>query len=128
VQAHERRRQIADELYEALVNGGCSFWAHIHPLFLARDITRHDLRELVCRGLTKTRGSYRGLLTLFGIPPHDYQRFHNFLAAHECKVDYRPFRTGEGTIEPKRRGLLPTLPFSETNGRTGAPGAASPTA
>jgi hypothetical protein len=25
----------------------------------------------------------------------DYQRFHNFLAAHECKVDYREFRTGD---------------------------------
>src|SRR6478735_8074163 len=88
----ERRRQIADELYEALVNGGCSFWAHVHPLFLARDLTRHDLR-----GLGTTRGSYRALLTLFGMDPQDYQKFHNFLSAHECKVDYREFRSGEPT-------------------------------
>jgi transcriptional regulator with PAS, ATPase and Fis domain len=44
VQTRERRRQTADDLYEALVNGGYSFWAHIHPLFLARDITRHNAR------------------------------------------------------------------------------------
>ena len=108
-QTKERRRQIADELYDALVNGGCSFWTHIHPLFLARDITRHDIRELVRRGLRTTRGSYRGLLTLFGMNPQEYQRFHNFLAAHECKVDYREFRSGEAEEEPKRRSLLPEL-------------------
>ena len=34
----------------ALVSGGYSFWEHIHPLFLQRDITRHDMRELVRRG------------------------------------------------------------------------------
>ena len=45
--ARERRRQVADELYDALVSGGYSFWEHIHPIFLARDITRHDVRELV---------------------------------------------------------------------------------
>jgi transcriptional regulator with PAS, ATPase and Fis domain len=109
VQTRERRRQTADDLYEALVNGGYSFWAHIHPLFLARDITRHDIRELVRRGLRTTRGSYRGLLNLFGMEPTDYQRFHNFLAAHECKVDYREFRTGGPGPEPTRQVILPRL-------------------
>ena len=44
--ARERRRQLADDLYQALVSGGYSFWDHIYPLFLGRDITRHDMREL----------------------------------------------------------------------------------
>ena len=105
----ERRRQIADELYDALVEGGSSFWSDVHPLFLARDITRHDVRELVRRGLHATRGSYRGLLALFRIDPRDYQRFHNFLAAHDCKVDYREFRTGQAPREMKRRTLVPEL-------------------
>jgi two-component system, NtrC family, response regulator HydG len=109
VQSKERRRQIADDLYEALVNGGYSFWAHVHPLFLARDITRHDIRELVRRGLKTTRGSYRGLMSLFGMDSSDYQRFHNFLAAHDCKVDYREFRTGGPGPEPSRRVVLPPL-------------------
>jgi transcriptional regulator with PAS, ATPase and Fis domain len=109
----ERRRQIADELYDSLVKGGSSFWSHIHPLFLSRDITRHDIRELVRRGLHTTRGSYRGLLTLFGIDAHDYQRFHNFLTAHDCRVDYREFRTGQAERHLKRRVLVPEL-----NGRS----------
>ena len=113
VQTRERRRQIADDLYEALVNGGYSFWVHVHPLFLARDVTRHDIRELVRRGLRTTRGSYRGLLNLFGMDSSDYQRFHNFLAAHDCKVDYREFRTGGPGPEPIRRAILPALAAPE---------------
>jgi DNA-binding NtrC family response regulator len=109
----ERRRQLADELYQAIVTGGYSFWEHIHPLFLARDITRHDLRQLVRRGLSTTRGSYRGLLHLFGMPPEDYKRFMNFLATHDCRVEFREFRntTEEHTAKPRVAvALLPPLP------------------
>ena len=107
--SRERRRQIADDLYDALVTGGYSFWEHIHPIFLQRDITRHDMRELVVRGLRTTQGNYRGLLRLFGIPAQDYKRFHNFLMAHGCKVDYRSFR--QGTPEPARRPQLVLPPL-----------------
>jgi transcriptional regulator with PAS, ATPase and Fis domain len=107
--SRERRRQVADDLYDALVSGGYSFWEHIHPIFLARDITRHDVRELVIRGLRTTHGNYRALLRLFGMAHTDYKRFHNFLMTHGCKVDYRAFR--QGTAEPNRaqRVLLPPL-------------------
>ena len=76
------------------MKGQYSFWDHVHPLFLERDITRHDIRELVKRGLQETKGNYRAVLRLFGIPETDYHRFHNFLTAHACKVDFRNFRTG----------------------------------
>jgi DNA-binding NtrC family response regulator len=105
----ERRRQVADELYEALVSGGYSFWEHVHPLFLARDITRHDVRELVSRGLKTTHGSYRSLLRLFGMAHTDYKRFHNFLMTHGCKVDYRAFREGNPEMPRQPRVLLPPL-------------------
>jgi transcriptional regulator with PAS, ATPase and Fis domain len=105
VHTRERRRQVADDLYEALVTGTYSFWAHIHPLFLVRDITRHDISELVRRGLQTTRGSYRGLLPLFKMEPQDYQRFHNFLTAHGCKVEFRAYRNGDAPRPPERREL-----------------------
>jgi DNA-binding NtrC family response regulator len=106
----ERRVQVADELYSALVNGGYSFWDHIYPLFLSRDITRHDMRELIRKGLSTTRGNYRALLKLFGMASQDYKRFLNFLSAHECGADFRAFR--HGTAEPQRppRLILPPLP------------------
>ena len=55
-------------------------------------------------------------MNLFGMSPADYQRFHNFLAAHDCKVDYREFRTGGPAPEPARRVVLPPL-----TGGVGAP-------
>jgi transcriptional regulator with PAS, ATPase and Fis domain len=89
----ERRRRLADELYGTLVEGHYTFWGHIHPLLLKRDITRHDLRQLVSLALVTTRGNYRAVLKLFGMPESDYKRFMNFLAAHDCTVDFREFRT-----------------------------------
>jgi transcriptional regulator with PAS, ATPase and Fis domain len=100
----ERRRRLADELYATLVDGHYTFWGHIHPLLLKRDITRHDVRQLVSLGLTATRGNYRGLLKLFGMADGDYKRFMNFLAAHECTVDFRQFRS-QATLDAPPRAL-----------------------
>jgi DNA-binding NtrC family response regulator len=111
--ARERRRQVADELYKALVQGDYTFWAHIYPIFLNRDITRHDIRALVRRGLSVSRGSYRGVLQLFKIPPEDYKRFMNFLSTHDCRADFREFRspTAELSNAPRIvRSPLPPLP------------------
>jgi transcriptional regulator with PAS, ATPase and Fis domain len=120
VHTRERRRQVADDLYDALASGGYTFWDHVHPLFLARDITRHDIRELVRRGLQTTRGSYRGLLALFKMSPLDYQRFHNFLTAHGCKVEFREFRNGDAAATPRRRPLGPlTIDSSKASQRSG---------
>jgi DNA-binding NtrC family response regulator len=77
---------VADELYDALARHGASFWEHVYPMFLAHDITRDDLRELVRRGLCESRGCYETLFMLFGIQSRDCGRFMTFLAAHECAV------------------------------------------
>ena len=112
--ARERRRQLADELFQAIVDGGYSFWEHIHPMFLERDITRHDVRELVRRGLSVSKGNYRGLLDLFGIPASDYKRFMNFLSTHDCRPDFREFRNPTTVLDrrptTKFPGLRPTRP------------------
>ena len=61
-------------------------------------------------GLTTTRGNYRSLLRLFGLPAADYKRFLNFLAAHDCNVDFRAFRAGTAPTGPMRAPrLLPPL-------------------
>jgi DNA-binding NtrC family response regulator len=93
VPKRERRRQLADDLYSALVGAHYTFWDDIHPLFMRRDMTRHDLRQLVRRALAATRGNYRAVVKLFGMPDGDYKRFMNFLAAHDCIVDFHLFRT-----------------------------------
>jgi transcriptional regulator with PAS, ATPase and Fis domain len=99
----ERRRRLADDLCRTLIDGHYTFWDHVHPLLLRRDITRHDVRQLVSLGLAATAGNYRALLKLFGMPPADYKRFMNFLAAHDCVVDFREFRTASAVA-----GAVPT--------------------
>jgi len=89
----ERRRRVADELFDGLTEGGCNFWNDVYPMFMSRDLTRDDLRALIRKGLTATKGSYRGLLQLFGLDDGDYKRLLNFLASHECAIDFREFRT-----------------------------------
>ena len=103
--SRERRRQIADDLYEALVSGQYDFWNHVQTLFLNRDLTRHDLREVTRRGLRATGGSYRALLPLFHIDGSEYKRFLNFLAAHDCRIDFREFRPGNGADGGQSQGF-----------------------
>ena len=45
------------------------------------------------------------MLRLFGMPASDYKRFLNFLAAHDCNVDFRAYRSGMAPAGPRgRRG------------------------
>jgi transcriptional regulator with PAS, ATPase and Fis domain len=82
----------ADELYDRMTIGGESFWAAVHPLFMARDMTRDDLRAIITRGLSQTRGSYRLVLQLFNMPPEDYKAFLSFLRKHQCHMPFFRFR------------------------------------
>ena len=86
------RKGLADELYDRVVVHGESFWAAVHPLFMSRDMTREELRSIVTRGLTQTRGSYRLMLQLFNMPSGDYKSFLTFLAKHQCKMPFYQFR------------------------------------
>jgi transcriptional regulator with PAS, ATPase and Fis domain len=106
--SRDRRRHLADDLYESLLSKKCDFWGHIQTLFINRDITRGDLRALVRLGLSATGGSYRALLPLFGIDGKDYKRFLNFLSAHDCRVDYREYRPGGSEyISPVSKSVAP---------------------
>jgi hypothetical protein len=92
-------------------------------------MTRHDLRQLMSRGLATTRGNYRSLLKLFGMPETDYKRFMNFLAAHECVVDFRPFRVDSVAARLPTTAAAP-LRFDEARGidRRASTRRAAPTA
>jgi transcriptional regulator with PAS, ATPase and Fis domain len=88
----DRRRSVVDDLYGNLTAGTASFWSDVYERFIARDLTRKDLRELISRGLAAGHGNYRELVRLFRLPDSDYKRLLNFLVRHDCAVDYRPFR------------------------------------
>ena len=79
-------------LFQRLVGEGASFWSEVYEPFMARDLTRQDLRELVRLGLEHTRGNYKLLVTSFNLPAEDYKRFLNFLRKYQCHVPFQRFR------------------------------------
>ncbi|MEO8755820.1 MAG: sigma-54 dependent transcriptional regulator, partial [Casimicrobiaceae bacterium] len=52
----ERRRTVADELYQRLIAERESFWSVVYPLYMQREITRANVRDVVRRGLEEARG------------------------------------------------------------------------
>jgi transcriptional regulator with PAS, ATPase and Fis domain len=88
----ERRRTVGDELFKRLVADGESFWSVVYPLFMQREITKTNLRELVRKGLEEARGNYKIVLRLFNMPPEDYKKFLNFLRKHECQPPFKQYR------------------------------------
>jgi transcriptional regulator with PAS, ATPase and Fis domain len=88
----DRRKGIADELFRGLTSGAVNFWTEVYTMFMDRDLTRRDLRQLMSLALATTSGNYRDVVRLLGMPDQDYKRLLNFLVRHECAVDYRPFR------------------------------------
>ena len=88
----ERRRTVADDLYKRLVEEQESFWHVVYPLYMQREITRDNVREIVRRGLEEARGNYRIVAKLFNMAPNDYKRFLNFLRKHDCQLPFKEYR------------------------------------
>ena len=74
-----------------------SFWTTAYSAFMARDITRDDMRFIVRTGLEHTHGSYRVLLQFFNMAAEDYKRFLAFLKQHDCHVPFQSFRSLKAT-------------------------------
>jgi len=85
-------RPIVAELAERMLQHGESFWSVVHPLFMARDLTRDELRKIVQIGLENTNGNYRLLVQLFNMPEVDYKRFLALLRKHNCHLPFQRFR------------------------------------
>jgi DNA-binding NtrC family response regulator len=91
-QGRERRRTVADELFKRLVEERESFWNAVYPLYMNREITRANVRDLVHKGLEEARGNYKIVLRLFNMDASDYKRFLNFLRKHECQLPFKEYR------------------------------------
>ena len=88
----ERRRTVADDLYKKLVEERESFWTAVYPLYMQREITRGNMRDLVRKGLEDARGNYKIVAQLFNMEQRDYKRFLNFLRKHDCQLPFKEYR------------------------------------
>ncbi|MEO6212653.1 MAG: sigma-54 dependent transcriptional regulator [Vicinamibacterales bacterium] len=88
----ERRRTVADDLYKRLIEERESFWAAVYPLYMEREITRGNVRDVVRKGLEEARGNYKIVARMFNMEQRDYKRFLNFLRKHDCQVPFKEYR------------------------------------
>ena len=108
-------------LLDRILLRGESFWDVAYEPFMARDLTREDIRHLVRVGLEQTRGNYKALVQLFNMEPQDYKRFLNFLrkyrlphavpaVPHGAAASRPEWRRGHGrrTRATARPGATPT--------------------
>jgi transcriptional regulator with PAS, ATPase and Fis domain len=91
---------MADELFDRMVLRGESFWSVVHPLFMARDLTRDDLRIIIRKGLEQVAWNYKALVKLFNMPPGDDKRILAFLYKHECHVPAQRSSEYASTMTP----------------------------
>jgi DNA-binding NtrC family response regulator len=91
-QADAQAGRLCASMFERLITDGDSFWSAVYEPFMARDLTRADVRELIRMGLEHTRGNYKLLVTCFNMPAEDYKRFLNFLRKYQCHVPFQRFR------------------------------------
>jgi transcriptional regulator with PAS, ATPase and Fis domain len=104
-----RGTETAEKLWQRLMSGE-DFWTVVHQPFKAHELTRDDLAALIDKGLQHTRGSYRALLTTFGLPTSDYKRFHAFLYQQNCNLPVGPYRSAKAAI--RGGGPRPDSAFS----------------
>jgi transcriptional regulator with PAS, ATPase and Fis domain len=103
-----RRPAVADDLYDRMMSQGQSFWSVVYEPFMAHDLTREDLRRIITRGLTETRGSYRALVRAFNMDAADYKRFLSFLRKHQCHMPFQQFRAAPAAHEKAAAGQTQT--------------------
>jgi DNA-binding NtrC family response regulator len=93
------------QMFERIVSGGTSFWSVAYEPFMARDLTRTDIRELIRLGLEHTRGNYKLLVTTFNMGPGEYKKFLNFLRKYQCHVPFQSFRMAHAHIPESKEYL-----------------------
>jgi DNA-binding NtrC family response regulator len=75
------------DCYERMVEQQASFWDVVYRPYMDRDLNRAQVRTIIARGLSASRGSYKRLLAIFGMPEDDYLRFMDFLRHNRLKPE-----------------------------------------
>lgn len=73
------------DIISRMAAGGESFWDAVYRPFMDRELSRPQVREIIEQGLYRSRGSYKRLLSVFGIAETDYLRFMDFLRHQRLK-------------------------------------------
>ncbi|HEX8391722.1 MAG TPA: sigma 54-interacting transcriptional regulator [Longimicrobium sp.] len=75
------------EICARMSAGQVSFWDEVHRPFIERDLNRDEVRQIIAMGLESSRGSYKRLLSTFGVGQEEYLKFMDFLRHHRLKPE-----------------------------------------
>lgn len=98
-----------EPLFDRMVTGRDSFWSVVYEPFMARDITRQQIRDMVAHGLERTAGDYRALAELFNVADGDFKRFVGLLRRYECHVAFQPLRKKMMKVDAVRSAFAPSI-------------------
>lgn len=84
--ALEREKARPAKLFEQMVQEGQTFWTAVVEPFMARDLTRSDVRAVVARGAELVGDDQKALATLFNVGGADVRRFTSFLRKYQCQL------------------------------------------
>jgi transcriptional regulator with GAF, ATPase, and Fis domain len=82
----ETRAGLTRRLMGRMLVRGESFWEVVYAPFLAHDLTRQQMRDVIQAGLDQVQGRYNALTELFNMPKRDYRRFLGALKKYDCLV------------------------------------------
>jgi len=102
-------RSGAETAFDQMVQEGESFWTAVYAPFMARDLTRDDVRSVVSRGLQLAPDGYKALMQLFNIPPSDCKRLITFLRKYQCHVPTYETATSAVRVEAEHCVVVPSL-------------------
>lgn len=85
------RHATVETLFERMVRDRETFWTVVYEPFMARDLTRDELRALVKQGLAHTHGGYKAVAGLFNVPT-EHKRLLMFLRKHDCHLPEQDLR------------------------------------
>jgi DNA-binding NtrC family response regulator len=82
--APKRSLSVGERLFLNVQATGASFWAAVYPLFMKREITRADVRDLMGRALDTARGNRDELPRVLNLPSSDGEKLTRFLRKYGC--------------------------------------------
>ena len=99
------RSPVVEALFGRMVRDGETFWDVVYEPFMARDLTRDDLRALVRQGLAQTKGGYQAVAALFNVPS-DHKKLLSFLRKHECHLPPEDMRVAPARLSEDGKSRL----------------------
>jgi DNA-binding NtrC family response regulator len=74
-----------DDIWYQLISSESDFWTAVKKPFLARDLNRTEVKEIIHRGLTLANGKYKDLIKIFNLNDKDYHKFMTFLRDNKLR-------------------------------------------